>query len=91
MFLQQSFNKRHIPLANLFGSRSVIAREMERTVVMFKELRLEMRQRVMLAEQSPHTVATVITAMVELMCFHFGKLTNQLLVNHEVLFPIPAW
>ena len=71
MFLQQSFNKRHIPLANLFRGRRVIAREMERMVVMFKELRLEMRQRVMLAEQSPHTVATVITAMVELMCFHF--------------------
>ena len=64
------------------------AREMERAVVMLQEHWLKVRQRVLLAKQTPDAVAEVGMAVVKLNGLHLGKLLNQGFVDDKPLVAV---
>ena len=72
------------------GCGRMTAREVETMGVVLQEERLEMRQRVLFSEESPHAFLTLSIAAIKLMRFHLRKFRNQLFVDDEVLFAILA-
>ena len=64
---------------------------MECGVIMFKEHRLEMGYRIIIAKDSPDAASAFRSTVVKLMCLHLCKLSYQLFVDDEVLLAIHAW
>ena len=65
--------------------------KVERAAVVLQEERLKVRQRVLLAKQTPDAVFEVGIAIVKLDGLHFGKLINQGFVNDEILLAVLSW
>ena len=66
-------------------------REMISACIVLEEERFEVRQRVILAKQSPDTVVYFRPAIVPLVGLYFCKLVYQRLVYYEMLPTVRPW
>ena len=87
----QFLDERNVPSLELFRSRSMSSRKMIAVEIVLQEQRLKMCQSVFVPKESPHLIFMICAAAVKLMRFQLLKLSDELLVDGEVLNAVGSW
>ena len=88
---QQLLDERTVPCLELLGRWRMASREVVAVQIVLQEKRLEVCQCVFLTEESPHAILIIYVTAVELVCFQFLKLADEVFTDGEVLLAVSPW
>ena len=88
---QQLLDERTVPCLELLCCWGMSTREVMAVHIMLQEKRLEVCQCVFLTEESPYAILIIYITAVELVCFQFLELADEVFTDSEVLFAVSPW